>query len=169
LDTVGLFRIAGAASKVAAVREEVDSGKDIDFSAVPSPHIVCTIVKQWLKSLPEPLIVPSMFELFLNIVKEVIEGKQTGHLKQLVQQLPKDRAIVLDYICALCRRIAAKAEVNKMTLKNLASLIAPNVLYSKGASTTLLEDMSFSNQVVSLLLERYDEIFAAVRCERSFA
>jgi hypothetical protein len=67
LETIGLFRITGATPKVNALKEEVDSGKPIDFASVSQPHIVCTVLKQWLRMLPEPLIIFSLFDQFLNV------------------------------------------------------------------------------------------------------
>jgi hypothetical protein len=54
-----------------------------------------------------------------------------------------------------------------MSTKNLASLIAPNILYRKDPNpVTLLEDINYSNLVVELLIEHYEKLFENIKYDK---
>lgn len=60
-------------------------------------------------------------------------------------------------------RVADHSDKNMMSVKNLASLIAPNILYRKDPNpVTLLEDINYANLVVELLMEHYEKLFENV-------
>jgi hypothetical protein len=63
--------------------------------------------------------------------------------------------------------VADNSDKNMMSTKNLASLIAPNILYRKDPNpVTLLEDINYSNLVVELLIEHYEKLFENVSLGR---
>jgi hypothetical protein len=88
-------------------------------------------------------------------------------LTALVDSLPLPNARTLDYLIAFCTRVVAHSDQNMMGAKNLASLIAPNIL-SRAADAgivnpqVMLEDVSKSNKIVECMIMHYEIIFANV-------
>lgn len=202
MQTIGLFRIAGTASVVKSLRLDIDTGDDVDFPSSANAHVMCSLFKAYLRELPEPLIPPELFDRFTSVlrtfcrhsawrialtmpsgVEEADLAKQNATLQELVATMPKQHAVVLDWLVAFLKRIAAGSEVTKMPAKSLACLISPNIMY-KPTQPATVEDGSFdfslrfspnslwssfspllvnsSNLVVELLMERYIEAFSGV-------
>ena len=56
LEEVGIFRLPGKASQIQALRELYDSGSQQDFPASEDVHNVASLLKLYLRELPEPVI-----------------------------------------------------------------------------------------------------------------
>ena len=54
-------------------------------------------------------------------------------LKQVVASLPAEHKSLVAYISAMLLKVAAKSEVNKMGMNNLATVFAPSLLRSTSA------------------------------------
>lgn len=48
------------------LREELDSGSLISFDSETSPHDVASLLKEYLRDLPEPLLCRSLYPAFLS-------------------------------------------------------------------------------------------------------
>lgn len=53
-------------SALVEAQEKIDSGKRIEYSELPDPHIAPALFKQFLRELPEPLLT---FELYGDFIK----------------------------------------------------------------------------------------------------
>lgn len=158
----GLFRVSVNKKDVVSLQEQLDNGT-FDYSTLKNAHLACSLLKNYLRSLPEPLIVSSMFPTFIALNKE-LPNKKVKKCKELVNQLPIPNVFLLDYVIQFCNKVSSNSEANKMTVKNLASLIAPTILYNKNAlSHTLLEEITHANSIVELLIENYEEIFEDIQ------
>jgi hypothetical protein len=68
VDQVGLFRLSGSLTEVKALREKFDRGEVVDFGNlehVKSPHTVASLLKMWLRELPEPLATFELYDCFI--------------------------------------------------------------------------------------------------------
>lgn len=70
LQEVGIFRLPGQASRIQAMKEVYDSGSQEDFSSMEDVHTVASLLKLYLRELPEP-VVPF---LFYESYKEALKG-----------------------------------------------------------------------------------------------
>jgi hypothetical protein len=62
MQTIGLFRIAGAASVVKSLKADIDSGDEVDFPTTTNSHVMCSLFKAYLRELPEPLVPAGIFD-----------------------------------------------------------------------------------------------------------
>ena len=62
-----------------------------------SPAISATMLLEFLRDLPEPLI-STQYKLFLNVLKSPSESNQINDIKLLVKQLPNPNKGTLIYI-----------------------------------------------------------------------
>lgn len=72
MDTEFLFRQPGSKALVEEYIARIDKGEEINFSeeekCKQSPYIVADILKQYLRSLPEPLVTGQYREQFLSSI-----------------------------------------------------------------------------------------------------
>jgi hypothetical protein len=164
----GIFRISGYQSQIQQYRENIDAGRPVVFPPNPKTvHIVCGLLKLYLRLLPEPLMTNEHFDEFTAITRQVIEAKRLAQLQELIQSLPPANAHLLDYIIGLCIRVTENSDKNKMNVKNMASLIAPNILYRKEPNpATLLDDINSANIVVEHMIIHYEKLFENIRYDK---
>lgn len=63
----GIFRLAGSTLSIQKIRRMYESGERVDLKEVcDSPHSAASLLKQYLRELPEPLV---PFESFTEIKK----------------------------------------------------------------------------------------------------
>lgn len=173
LTQVGLFRIQGDRKRVKTLQNEIDQGKLDGIKIVKTDqnnvkeHILCNILKNYLRQLPEPLCTDEHFVDFTDAV-EIYNGKeeQVPELKRLINLLPPDNATLLEFLISFFNRVASNADFNQMPKSNIASMIAPNVLYRKNANPAqILADCSKSAAVFQVLMEYAADVFADVKAQ----
>lgn len=155
LNQMGIFRISAHKESVQELINKIESGKIIDLREVKNPHIMCTIFKQYLRTLPNTLTMYEKFQDWLNPLKQTIpilknqdnlktssedqnneneeekfqfDSKVIESYKVLVESLPTPYANSLDFLISFCTRVISHSDQNLMNITNLASLIAPNIL-----------------------------------------
>lgn len=64
-DQVGLFRISGSLTEVKALKEQYDSGTPPTELKDVSPHTVASLLKMYLRELPEPLATFELYDMFI--------------------------------------------------------------------------------------------------------
>eukprot|EP01120_Amphizonella_sp_Union-15-10_P013778 TRINITY_DN6494_c0_g1_i1.p1 TRINITY_DN6494_c0_g1~~TRINITY_DN6494_c0_g1_i1.p1 ORF type:complete len:697 (+),score=150.03 TRINITY_DN6494_c0_g1_i1:79-2169(+) len=161
LEMQGLFRIEVHKDEVLELKGQIDAGS-LDFSKVKSPHVVCILIKQYLRSLPDPLIPSNKYLSFINADSESPETKKLSLIQELIKSLPTSNQNLLHYLSAFCKRIASRSEKNRMDFKNLSSLLAPNILFSQTNDLWNLEEITKSNSVILFVMENQDVLFAHV-------
>lgn len=72
LHEVGIFRLPGQASRIQALKELYDSGSQEDFSTSEDMHTVASLLKLYLRELPEPVVPFGFYESY----REALKGAQ---------------------------------------------------------------------------------------------
>ncbi len=70
LHEVGIFRLPGQASRILILKELYDSGCQQDFGEGDDVHTIASLIKLYLRELPEPVVPYLLFESY----KEALEG-----------------------------------------------------------------------------------------------
>lgn len=125
LKSVGLFRISGASESADVLRRAFEQGSAIELS---DPHVTADVLKSYFRQLSDPLIPSNLFQSFLNATDLRREEESIPLLRSLLDQLPHDNMVVLNYLIHFLTQVASYSEVNKMTPKNLALVWSPNIL-----------------------------------------
>jgi hypothetical protein len=181
LTQMGIFRISGHTGSVQALKEAIDSGHEVDLTLLNNSHVAATLFKLYLRTLPDTLTIHSRFDEWIQVVNGIdITPSSTDRtasprfpesiidsLTSLVDSLPLTNSHTLDYLISFCTRVVAHADQNMMGAKNLASLIAPNILNRPESAgivnpQDMLEDVSQANKIVECMILNYDKIFANV-------
>ena len=126
-----------------------------------SIHTVGDLLKNFLRSLPSPVIPVDYFWYFL--ASNTFENKQisTKYLGSLLRLLPIDNFNLLKCICDFFREVIRNSKQNMMNSANLSIIFAPSLF---GQSTVSdCKQVLFEAQITSLLvqifIERFIELF----------
>ena len=120
-----IFRISVCRNTLQNIREQLEHcnalNKPLYLDGSQNPLVLASLLKEWLRCLPEPLITPKAYacigadpESFLTLLSEVNRN-------------------TLLFLVHFLRLIASPANMpkTKMTLKALATIFAPNIFRSE--------------------------------------
>ncbi|XP_048160481.1 rho GTPase-activating protein 24 isoform X2 [Corvus hawaiiensis] len=158
----GLFRLPGQANLVKELQDAFDCGEKPSFDSNTDVHTVASLLKLYLRELPEPVIPYAKYEDFLSCAKMLSKEEETG-LKELVKQvksLPAVNYNLLKYICRFLDEVQSYSGVNKMSVQNLATVFGPNILRPKVEDPlTIMEGTVVVQQLMSVLISKHEELF----------
>ncbi|XP_012691162.2 rho GTPase-activating protein 24 isoform X3 [Clupea harengus] len=133
LTEVGLFRQPGQATLVKELQEAFDAGEKPSFDSSTDVHTVASLLKLYLRELPEPLVPFSRYPDFLICGKRIPADRKQGllELRSLLHELPVANFNLLNYICQFLNEVQTYSSSNKMNIENLATVFGPNILRPK--------------------------------------
>uniref|UniRef100_A0A3B4U165 Si:ch211-247j9.1 n=1 Tax=Seriola dumerili TaxID=41447 RepID=A0A3B4U165_SERDU len=132
LHEVGLFRQPGQASLVKELQQAFDSGERPSFDSSTDVHTVASLLKLYLRQLPEPLVPHSCYQDFLLCGQKLRSDRTQGlgEFRNLLHELPVANFNLLNFICFL-NEVQSYSGSNKMSDQNLATVFGPNILRAK--------------------------------------
>ncbi|KAF9358395.1 hypothetical protein BGX26_001854 [Mortierella sp. AD094] len=157
----GVFRKNGNIRRLKELAEAIDKDPSSVNLSDDNPVQVAALLKKFLRDLPDPLLTFKLHRLFVVSQKMEDEAVRKTILHLTCCLLPKPNRDSMEAICLFLRWVALFSHVDeetgsKMDLHNLATVITPNVLYSKSKDPT--KDESFlAIEAVMGLLEYQDE------------
>lgn len=66
LDAEGIFRVPGSNSALDDLKDALDYGYPIDFSIHKDPHTFGSLVKAFLRELPDPILTMERYDDFIK-------------------------------------------------------------------------------------------------------
>ncbi|NXW93986.1 RHG24 protein, partial [Alopecoenas beccarii] len=158
----GLFRLPGQANLVKELQDAFDCGEKPSFDSNTDVHTVASLLKLYLRELPEPVIPYAKYDDFLSCAKMLSKEEETG-LNELVKQvksLPTVNYNLLKYICRFLDEVQSYSGVNKMSVQNLATVFGPNILRPKVEDPlTIMEGTVVVQQLMSVMISKHEELF----------
>ncbi|XP_077409645.1 inactive Rho GTPase-activating protein 11B-like [Vanacampus margaritifer] len=124
--TVGLFRKPGSLPRIQTLRAKLNGGKGCLSAAFA--YDVATLVKQFCRELPEPLIPAEIHMAMLKAQTLDSVQDRTSALQLLSCLLPARNSSCLHYLLDFLSKVAHRCEENLMTSSNLATVFAPCLL-----------------------------------------
>ncbi|XP_076025116.1 rho GTPase-activating protein 24-like [Genypterus blacodes] len=133
LHEVGLFRQPGQTSLVKELQEAFDAGERPSFDSSTDVHTVASLLKLYLRQLPEPLVPHSCYQHFLLCGQKMSSDRTLGlvQLRNLLHELPVANFNLLNFICQFLNDVQSYSSSNKMSRQNLATVFGPNILRAK--------------------------------------
>ncbi|XP_069733828.1 rho GTPase-activating protein 25 isoform X2 [Phaenicophaeus curvirostris] len=129
----GIFRLPGQDNLVKQLRDAFDAGERPSFDRDTDVHTVASLLKLYLRELPEPVVPWTQYEDFLLCGQVLGVDERKGH-EELLNQLsllPRDNYNLLSYICRFLHKIQLNSSINKMSVDNLATVIGVNLIRPK--------------------------------------
>ena len=129
----GLFRLPGQANLVKELQDAFDCGEKPSFDSNTDVHTVASLLKLYLRELPEPVVPYAKYEDFLSCATLLSKEEEAGvkELMKQVKSLPVVNYNLLKYICRFLDEVQSYSGVNKMSAQNLATVFGPNILRPK--------------------------------------
>ncbi|KAK7909749.1 hypothetical protein WMY93_014433 [Mugilogobius chulae] len=164
LDTEGLLRIPGAATRVKALCQELESSfYDSLFSwSQLKQHDAASLLKLFIRELPHPLLTVEHLNAFISVNNLPTKKHQLQALNLLVLLLPEPNRDTLKALVEFFRRVIERQAHNRMTLNNVSVVMAPNLFMFKGqrAKVTQQQEVSMATGTANIvrLLIRYQDL-----------
>ncbi|XP_041108229.1 rho GTPase-activating protein 18-like [Polyodon spathula] len=134
LDTEGLLRIPGSATRVKSLCQELEANfyeRTFAWDSVKQ-HDAASLLKFFIRELPHPLLTVEYLNAFITVQKLPTRKHQLQALNLLVLFLPEPNQDTLKTLLEFLQRVIDSKEKNKMTLNNIAVIMAPNLFRFKG-------------------------------------
>ncbi|XP_077332529.1 rho GTPase-activating protein 24 isoform X1 [Lithobates pipiens] len=158
----GLFRLPGQANLVKELQDAFDCGEKPAFDSNTDVHTVASLLKLYLRELPEPVIPYSKYEDFLSCAKQLSKEEESGmaELVKQVKSLPPVNFNLLKYICRFLDEVQSYSGVNKMSVQNLATVFGPNILRPKVEDPmTIMEGTVVVQQLMAVMISEHETLF----------
>ncbi|XP_017578535.1 active breakpoint cluster region-related protein isoform X1 [Pygocentrus nattereri] len=163
LEEEGIYRISGASREIQALKHAFDTNYWEAVSKVRSVDVntVSGTLKLYFRELPEPLIPTDHFQSLSKALADLADPYHRAEMMlSELQSFPDVNRNTLLFLLHHLKRVAQKAEQNKMSLSNLATVFGPSLLRSPVASLNhcgppvdISQEVEVQVQVIYLYLQ----------------
>ncbi|ETN45622.1 uncharacterized protein HMPREF1541_09454 [Cyphellophora europaea CBS 101466] len=175
LDTEGIYRTSGSAPNIMAMKAQFDhDSSQVDLRNPASFHhdiaAVTTLLKHFLRDLPDPLLTAAAYSQLIQAAKIDSEDVRRDSLHAIINNMPDPNYATLRVLALHLRRVAQRSDKNRMPTANLAVCLGPTFMGQQpGASTPGgqaqgmngpdIKDAGWQARVVETILNHTYEIF----------
>ncbi|KFD71111.1 hypothetical protein M514_02691 [Trichuris suis] len=171
LNVKGLYRVCGVKSSIEQICDRFER-QEVELSSV-LPTNIASIIKLYLRQLPEPLLTHLLYDRFVDVAKRFPATRRideqnacqviVNDLKRLCDQLPTENYETLKVLCLHLNRVSWFEAENQMSATNLGIVFGPSLLWIEeglsGATFKSLLDAPLQTRVAELLIKYAYEIF----------
>ncbi|XP_041078721.1 rho GTPase-activating protein 10-like isoform X2 [Polyodon spathula] len=162
----GLYRVVGVSSRVmklVGLLMDEKTYREVDLSSSDEWDIktVTSALKQYLRSLPEPLMTYKLFKAFIVPAKCDSPESRVNAIHYLVYKLPEKNLEMLGMIIKHLANVSANCKQNLMTVANLGVVFGPTLMRPEEETVAAIMDLKFQNIVVEILIENHEKIFGS--------
>ncbi|KAH8360006.1 hypothetical protein KR093_010182, partial [Drosophila rubida] len=169
LEEEGLLRVGCASTKLRRMKhaleaQHVKTPLPLEYQ---DPHVIGSILKLYLRELPEPLLTYALYKDFIKIAERHSEAERKTEIKAILGKLPKENYANLRYLTRFLALLQQRAVHNKMSSQNLAIVMSPNMLWPRVDKSSnapadyigQVNSSSAANIIVELLISQWDYFF----------
>nr|XP_020143324.1 rac GTPase-activating protein 1 [Microcebus murinus] len=155
LTETGLYRISGCDRTVKELKEKFLRVKNVPLlSKVDDIHAICSLLKDFLRNLKEPLLTFRLNKAFMEAAEITDEDNSIAAMYQAVGELPQANRDTLAFLMIHLQRVALSPHT-KMDVANLAKVFGPTIVAHAVPNpdpVTMLQDIKRQPKVVERLL-----------------
>lgn len=166
LDVEGIYRTSGSAPHIMEMKAMFDNdSSQVDFRNPASFHhdiaSVTTLLKHFLRDLPDPLLTSAAYTDFIIAAKIDDDISRRDSLHAVINGLPDPNYATLRVLTLHLARVAEHSGRNRMTPSNLAICFGPTLLGQAGGATgsSDIRDAGWQARVVETILNNTFQIF----------
>jgi hypothetical protein len=157
LNVEGIYRKNGNIKQLKILSDAIDKTPGEINLKGNSPIQLAALMKKFLRDLPNPVLTFKLYPLFIISQKASTESNSMKILNYACCLLPKAYRDLLEVLLLFMKHISTLTDDNnntgtKMNSDNLATVMAPNILYSKYNDQEKNESM-FAIKAVKMLIE----------------
>uniref|UniRef100_A0A8C3VRY2 Rho GTPase-activating protein 18 n=1 Tax=Catagonus wagneri TaxID=51154 RepID=A0A8C3VRY2_9CETA len=164
LETEGLLRIPGAAIRIKNFCQELEAKfyeGTFNWEGVKQ-HDAASLLKLFIRELPQPLLSVEYLKAFQAVQNLPTRKQQLQALNLLVILLPDANRDTLKALLEFLQRVVDNKEKNKMTVMNVAMVMAPNLFmyHTLGLKSSEQREFAMAAGIANImhLLIRYQKI-----------
>uniref|UniRef100_A0A7N8XIR5 Family with sequence similarity 13 member A n=1 Tax=Mastacembelus armatus TaxID=205130 RepID=A0A7N8XIR5_9TELE len=158
----GLFRVNGNVRAVETLKQRLESDEDVDFLSESDTYTVASLLKQYLRDLPEGLVDSTVQRALIQHYQECGDDGSWSAWRDLLQQLPDVHHSLLRYLCHFLTIVESNHGDNRMTALNLATVFGPSVFHV-APGFEAMKDQNICNNIMVKLIQNYSSIFESDR------
>ncbi|CAL4069237.1 unnamed protein product, partial [Meganyctiphanes norvegica] len=147
----GIYRLSGVKSKVQALKRQYNTGDPVKLVDI-EPHVVASLLKLFLRELPEPVLTVDMMPHFEDVAMIPNPNERAEAMRQLIDRLPTANRLLLQYMFKHMGHIIAREKDTKMTYQNVSIVLSPT--------------MQISHRVLNVLFLNHEKLFGSVHIKR---
>ncbi|XP_077990065.1 rho GTPase-activating protein 18-like isoform X1 [Glandiceps talaboti] len=167
LNDEGILRVPGSTARMKTLKKDLESQYlngclEFDFKNYRG-HDVAGLLKQFLRELPVPLLTMEYIQAFAMVESMPDRKQQIQALNLLILILPKVYRNTLKRLLQFLSKLVARECQNKMSVINVAMIIAPNLFvvksYTKSMDTLEMQMAAGTSNVVRMLINYQDVLW----------
>ncbi|XP_059179463.1 ralA-binding protein 1-like [Physella acuta] len=143
----GIYRISGVKSKVQHLKDCYNRQQPVHLFE-HEPNIVASLLKQFLRDLPEPVLTTALMPKFEEASTYKSNKKKVEGFSKLINDLPTCNRLLLSWMIVHMTHVIELHKENKMTLQNVSIVLSPT--------------MQISHRVLNVLFSNVNELFGDV-------
>jgi hypothetical protein len=160
LSIEGIFRTNESKPVESAAREKIERGEP-PAQAAADPVVAASLIKQWLREMPDPLLTYAAYDKFITLSQALADPRATKLLlKQMLADLPAPHRACTTTLLDVCKLVTENESQNKMSAKNLAIVLGPNMLRPRadGAAdhTKMVAEMQDAVNIVAAMIALHE-------------
>ncbi|XP_058804971.1 uncharacterized protein LOC131672055 [Phymastichus coffea] len=125
--TQGIFRKSANVRIVRELRDQIESSGESGCLEDAPIIAVAALLKDFLRSLPDPLLTSHLFPLWMASLESADPIKT---IKSILDRLPKANYTLLSHLVCVLHHIARRSKHNLMCASNLGVCCGPSLLWS---------------------------------------
>ncbi|KAJ1939519.1 Rho-type gtpase-activating protein, partial [Linderina macrospora] len=166
----GVYRKSGSTMDIRAIQMNVTqisvatNGKFAGTPPIASADAdvtsVTSVLKQYFRELPDPLMTFETYHLWVQAAGIGTDEEKIRVYRTISDSMPHEHAETLKYLMLHLKRIAEYQQDNKMTPNNLSVVFAPNILHMPKSNVfEEMKNMGGINQTVRFLIQHANDIW----------
>ncbi|XP_016409327.1 rho GTPase-activating protein 25-like [Sinocyclocheilus rhinocerous] len=158
----GIFRLPGQDNQVKQFREAFDAGERPSFPSDTDVHTVASLLKLYLRELPEPVVPWTQYQDFLDSTLMLDAATAAGKekLEEQISLLPKVNYNLLSYICRFLFEVQQNSKVNKMSVENLATVMGVNLFKPQVEDAiSMMKGTPMIQKVMTVMIRHHELLF----------
>ncbi|KAJ1941003.1 Rho-type gtpase-activating protein, partial [Linderina pennispora] len=166
----GVYRKSGSTMDIRAIQMNVTqisvatNGKFAGTPPIASADAdvtsVTSVLKQYFRELPDPLLTFETYHLWVQAAGIGSDEEKVRVYRTISDSMPHEHSETLKYLMLHLKRIAEYQQNNKMTPNNLSVVFAPNILHMPKSNVfEEMKNMGGINQTVRFLIQHANDIW----------
>ncbi|XP_023363381.1 ralA-binding protein 1 [Otolemur garnettii] len=143
----GIYRVSGIKSKVDELKVAYDREESTNLEEY-EPNTVASLLKQYLRELPENLLTKELMPRFEEACGRTSESEKVQEFQRLLKELPECNYLLISWLIVHMDHVITKELETKMNIQNISIVLSPTV--------------QISNRVLYVFFTHVQELFGNV-------
>lgn len=154
LMTEGIYRVNGSLDEVNRFKDMIDNNASAEVLNKADLFVVCSLLKQYLRELPMPVITYDAYQAFMDANKFEDHEERVGETKKAIRLLPHSHFHTLKALIEHLSRVSASSIHNQMTTDNLSIVFGPTLFRSPDMSPeNMMSDLNKQKMAVKFMID----------------